>query len=154
MPKTADIIAHALYDEGVRHAFGIPGGEVLELLEAFRNTGIKFVLTTHEMGAGIMAEASYQLTGRPGVLVATLGPGIANTAVAVAQLFKAVKAGESWAICFWLKCRARWRETERVEHVGMDGGPVEIRVTYEDLPAKTPSPALTASGGPGGSEAL
>ncbi len=85
MPKTADIIAHALYDEGVRHAFGIPGGEVLELLEAFRKTGIKFVLTKHEMGAGIMAEASYQLTGRPGVLVATLGPGIANTAVAVAQ---------------------------------------------------------------------
>ena len=77
-----------------------------------------------------------------------------TTAVAVAQLFKAVKAGESWAICFWLKCRARWRETERVEHVGMDGGPVEIRVTYEDLPAKTPSPALTASGSPGGPEAL
>ncbi|NBR29070.1 MAG: thiamine pyrophosphate-binding protein, partial [Betaproteobacteria bacterium] len=85
MPKTAEIIAHALYEEGVRHAFGIPGGEVLELLEAFRKTGIKFILTKHEMGAGIMAEASYQLTGRPGVLVSTLGPGIANTATAVAQ---------------------------------------------------------------------
>ncbi len=85
LPKTAEIIAHALYEEGVRYAFGIPGGEVLELLEAFRKTGIKFILTKHEMGAGIMAEASYQLTGRPGVLVATLGPGIANTATAVAQ---------------------------------------------------------------------
>ncbi len=85
VPKTAEIIAHALYEEGVRTAFGIPGGEVLELLDAFRKTGIKFVLTKHEMGAGIMAEASYQLTGRPGVLVATLGPGIANTATAVAQ---------------------------------------------------------------------
>jgi uncharacterized phosphosugar-binding protein len=36
VPKTADIIAAALYEDGVRYAFGIPGGEVLELLEAFR----------------------------------------------------------------------------------------------------------------------
>lgn len=85
MPKTARIIAQALHEEGVRHAFGIPGGEVLELLEAFREVGIKFVLTKQEMGAGIMAEASYQLTGTPGVLVATMGPGITNTTTAVAQ---------------------------------------------------------------------
>ncbi len=85
MPKTVEIVAQALYEEGVRHAFGIPGGEVLELLEAFRKVGIKFVLTKQEMGAGIMAEASFQLTGKPGVLVATLGPGIANTTTAVAQ---------------------------------------------------------------------
>ncbi|MBI4190927.1 MAG: thiamine pyrophosphate-binding protein [Betaproteobacteria bacterium] len=85
MPKTTDIIAQALYEEGVRHAFGIPGGEVLELLEAFRKAGIKFVLTKHEMGAGIMADASYQLTGKPGVLVATLGPGITNVTNAAAQ---------------------------------------------------------------------
>jgi acetolactate synthase-1/2/3 large subunit len=85
VPKTAEIIAQALYEDGVRHAFGIPGGEVLELLEAFRKVGIKFVLTKQEMGAGIMAEATYQLTGKPGVLVATLGPGITNTTTAVAQ---------------------------------------------------------------------
>src|SRR5688572_7848279 len=43
------------------------------------------MLTKQEMGAGIMAEACYQLTGKPGVLVATLGPGITNTTTAVAQ---------------------------------------------------------------------
>ena len=85
MPKTADIIASALYEDGVRFAFGIPGGEVLELLEAFRKVGIKFILTKQELGAGIMADATYQLTGKPGVLVATLGPGITNTTTAVAQ---------------------------------------------------------------------
>ena len=85
VPKTADIIATALYEEGVRYAYGIPGGEVLELLEAFRKVGIKFILTKQEMGAGIMADATYQLTGKPGVLVATLGPGITNTTTAVAQ---------------------------------------------------------------------
>lgn len=87
MPKTVDIIAQALYQDGVRYAFGIPGGEVLDLLEAFRKTGIRFVLTKHEMGAGMMADASYQLTGTPGVLVATLGPGITNTTTAVAQAY-------------------------------------------------------------------
>lgn len=85
MPKTAEIIAQALKEEGVRYAFGIPGGEVLELLEAFRKAGIKFILTKQELGAGFMADAAYQLTGKPGVLVATLGPGITNTTTAVAQ---------------------------------------------------------------------
>ncbi|HET7596978.1 MAG TPA: thiamine pyrophosphate-binding protein [Burkholderiales bacterium] len=85
MANTAAIIAQALKQAGVRYAFGIPGGEVLELLEAFRRAGIEFVLTKQELGAGFMADASYQLTGTPGVLVATLGPGITNTATAVAQ---------------------------------------------------------------------
>lgn len=85
MANTATIIAQALREAGVRYAFGIPGGEVLELLEAFRRSGIEFVLTKQELGAGFMADASYQLTGAPGVLVATLGPGITNTATAVAQ---------------------------------------------------------------------
>jgi len=85
LANTAAIIAQALKQAGVRYAFGIPGGEVLELLEAFRRAGIKFILTKQELGAGFMADASYQLTGTPGVLVATLGPGITNTATAVAQ---------------------------------------------------------------------
>lgn len=85
MPKTADILARALKEHGVRHAFGIPGGEVLELLEAFRKAGIRFILTKQELGAGFMADAAFQLTGKPGVLVATLGPGLTNTVTAVAQ---------------------------------------------------------------------
>jgi acetolactate synthase-1/2/3 large subunit len=85
MASTAAILAQALKEAGVRYAFGIPGGEVLELLEALRRVGIEFVLTKQELGAGFMADASYQLTGKPGVLVATLGPGITNTATAVAQ---------------------------------------------------------------------
>lgn len=85
MPRTTDIIAAALKENGVTHAFGIPGGEVLDLLEAFRKAGIEFVLTKQELGAGMMADAAFQLTGRPGCLVATLGPGITNTTTAVAQ---------------------------------------------------------------------
>jgi acetolactate synthase-1/2/3 large subunit len=85
--KTSDIIAAALREQGVQYAYGIPGGEVLELLDAFRKAGIRFVLTKQELGAGMMADATYQLTGTPGVLVATLGPGITNTTTAVAQAY-------------------------------------------------------------------
>ena len=85
MPRTTQLIASALKDSGVTHAFGIPGGEVLDLLDALRAVGIQFVLTKQELGAGMMADATFQLTGTPGVLVATLGPGITNTTTAVAQ---------------------------------------------------------------------
>src|SRR5829696_2948492 len=85
VPKTTEIIAAALRESGVTHAFGIPGGEVLELLDAFREAGIEFVLSKQELGAGMMADAAFQLTGKPGVLVATIGPGITNTTTAVAH---------------------------------------------------------------------
>ena len=56
MPKTVEIIAQALKQEGVRCAFGIPGGEVLELLDAFRKAGIKF-----EIGRASCRERVYVL---------------------------------------------------------------------------------------------
>lgn len=81
----ADIIAMALYTAGVRHAFGIPGGEVLSLVDALGRAGITFVIARHENAAGFMAEGSYRATGAPGVLVATVGPGVANGLNAVAN---------------------------------------------------------------------
>ncbi|MEM6489376.1 MAG: thiamine pyrophosphate-binding protein [Pseudomonadota bacterium] len=74
----ADRLARVLYDLGVRHAFGIPGGEVLALIEALGRAGIAFHLARHENAAGFMAEAAWHATGAPAVLVATVGPGIAN----------------------------------------------------------------------------
>lgn len=76
--NAADIIAARLAAAGVRHAFGIPGGEVLVLVDALERAGIRFVLTKHENAAGFMAEGAWHATGAPGVLVATVGPGIAN----------------------------------------------------------------------------
>jgi acetolactate synthase-1/2/3 large subunit len=57
----------------------------LELLDALRKAGIQFVLTKQELSAGFMADALWQLTAAPGVLVATLGPGFTNTTTPVAQ---------------------------------------------------------------------
>ncbi|MEM7057838.1 MAG: thiamine pyrophosphate-binding protein [Pseudomonadota bacterium] len=83
--NAADIIAKRLYDAGVRMAFGIPGGEVLTLIDALERAGIRFVLTKHENAAGFMAEGTWNATGAPAVLVATVGPGIANAFNVVAN---------------------------------------------------------------------
>ena len=78
MSNSAEIIGKRLYQAGCRRAFGIPGGEVLDLMEGIKNSGIEFILTKHENSAGFMAEGGYHADGAPAVLVATLGPGVAN----------------------------------------------------------------------------
>lgn len=87
MEKTALILAKHLKEEGVKYAYGIPGGEVLEIVEAFRQVGIKFILTKNEMGSGFMADADAQVTGKVGVFLATVGPGLTNTVTAVANAY-------------------------------------------------------------------
>lgn len=80
----AQHLARALARLGVRHAFGMPGGEVLPILDALRAEGVDFVLVRHEGSAGFMADAAWQLTGAPGVCVATLGPGMTNLVSGIA----------------------------------------------------------------------
>ncbi len=55
-------------------------------------------------------------------------------AQAGAKLFEAVNKGEAWAVCFWLKCRARWQEVVRYEHTGADSGPVTINISGDSDP--------------------
>jgi acetolactate synthase-1/2/3 large subunit len=65
--------------------FGLPGGEVVFLIDACRNAGVRFILTGHEASAAFMAEVAGQLTGRPGVCVSTLGPGAMNLLLGLAD---------------------------------------------------------------------
>jgi acetolactate synthase-1/2/3 large subunit len=88
MTETADILARAFYQAGCRYAFGMPGGEVLRLLRALEEAGIAFHLAKHETPAGFMAEGAYHMTGAPGILLATLGPGVTNAVNAVANAFQ------------------------------------------------------------------
>src|SRR5204863_86947 len=87
MPTVAEHLAHRLHEAGVRHAFGIPGGEVLAVMDALARAGIAFHLVKHETPGGFMADAVAHLTRTPGVLVATLGPGVSNLVTAVAHAY-------------------------------------------------------------------
>ena len=86
--KTSDLFIKALENEGVEYIFGIPGEENLDFLESLRTSEINLILTRHEQGAGFMAATYGRLTGKPGVCLATLGPGATNfvTPAAYAQL--------------------------------------------------------------------
>lgn len=88
MTTGADIIARKLHAAGCRHAFGIPGGEVLALMQALDEAELKFVLVKHENAGGFMAEGGWHADGAPGVLLATLGPGAANAINVVANAWQ------------------------------------------------------------------
>lgn len=79
----AEYIAHQLFNQGIRYVFGIPGGPSIPYLEAFRAAGIKFILTSNEASAGIMADVTARLTGITGVCHATFGPGATNISTGV-----------------------------------------------------------------------
>ena len=84
MPKGSDLLVAALENEGVDRIFGVPGEENLDVLESLRTSGIELVLTRHEQAAAFMAATHGRLTGRPGVCLATLGPGALNLATGAA----------------------------------------------------------------------
>ena len=79
----AEYIANQLFSHGVRYVFGIPGGPSIPYMEAFRNAGIEFILTSNEASASIMADVTARLTGIPGICHATFGPGATNISTGV-----------------------------------------------------------------------
>lgn len=86
--NASDLFVKALENEGVERIYGVPGEENLVFLEAMRKSQIELILTRHEQAAAFMAATYGRLTGKPGVCLATLGPGATNlvTGAAYAQL--------------------------------------------------------------------
>jgi acetolactate synthase-1/2/3 large subunit len=87
MPSCAQVFARTLREAGITRLYGLPGGELLEFVEATRHSGLRFLLTRHEAAASFMADATGQLEGLPGVCAATLGPGAVNMTLGVANAF-------------------------------------------------------------------
>jgi acetolactate synthase-1/2/3 large subunit len=72
------ILADALAGNGVERAFCVPGESYLALLDALYDSPVKVTVARQEGGAAMMAEAWGKLTGRPGIVMATRGPGATN----------------------------------------------------------------------------
>ena len=82
----AEIAVRLLERQGVETIAGIPGGAVLPLYDALARSGaIRHVLARHEQGAGFIAQGMARVTGKPGVCVASSGPGVTNLLTAVAD---------------------------------------------------------------------
>lgn len=85
--KAAELLVRCLENEDARFAFGIPGEENLDLMDAFHDASVRFVLTRHEEAAAFMADVHGRLTGHAGVCLATLGPGATNLVTGIADAF-------------------------------------------------------------------
>lgn len=83
--KASELLVRCLENEGVTHIFGIPGEENIDFLEALSHSTINFIPTRHEQGAAFMANVWGRLKGRPGVCLATLGPGATNLITGIAD---------------------------------------------------------------------
>ena len=68
---------------GVERVFSVPGESFLAVLDGLHGSGIENIVCRHEGGAAMMAEAAGKLTGRPGVVLVTRGPGATNASCAV-----------------------------------------------------------------------
>jgi acetolactate synthase I/II/III large subunit len=83
--SVAALIVECLENEGVEVVFGLPGEENLTMIDALARSPIRFITTRDERGAAFMADTYGALTGRPGVCVATLGPGAINLMLGIAN---------------------------------------------------------------------
>ena len=81
--NVCEYIAEELSTRGVKFVFGIPGGPSIPYMEEFRRRGIRFILTSSETSAGIMADVTGRLGMVPGVCHSTFGPGATNLATGV-----------------------------------------------------------------------
>lgn len=79
------MFVRCLENEGVQYVFGIPGEENLDVMDALLDSSIEFITVRHEQGAAFMADVYGRLTGKPGVCLATLGPGATNLITGVAD---------------------------------------------------------------------
>jgi len=85
--KASDLFVECLEAEGVKHVFGIPGEETLDLNQSLEDSSITFVPVRHEQGGAYMADMYGRLTRRAGVCLGTLGPGATNLITGVADAF-------------------------------------------------------------------
>ncbi|MBO0413073.1 acetolactate synthase AlsS [Enterococcus hulanensis] len=78
--KGSEIIVNSLENHNVPFIFGIPGAKIDGVFDTLEDHGPQLILARHEQNAAFMAQAIGRLTGEPGVVIATSGPGASNLA--------------------------------------------------------------------------
>lgn len=87
--KGSKMLFEALLREGVDTVFGIPGGAIINVYDELCNyeNKIRFYLFRHEQGATHAADGYARVTGKPGVVIVTSGPGATNTVTGIATAY-------------------------------------------------------------------
>jgi acetolactate synthase-1/2/3 large subunit len=88
MLSGGEMIVRALQEEGVEFIFGYPGGAVLHIYDALHKMGgIPHILVRHEQAAAHAADGYARVTGKPGVVLVTSGPGATNAITGIATAY-------------------------------------------------------------------
>src|SRR4026209_871232 len=87
--KTGAQIFHEMLinDHKVDTMFGYPGGAILPVFDELYKTPAKFILNRHEQASGHCADGYARVTGKPGVVIVTSGPGATNTVTPLATAY-------------------------------------------------------------------
>lgn len=85
--KGSDILVQALEREGVEHIFAYPGGASMEFHQSLTRSKIRTILPRHEQGGAFQAEGYARACGKPGVCMATSGPGATNLITGIADAY-------------------------------------------------------------------
>lgn len=85
--KGSRALMKMLEDKNVDTMFGYPGGQVIPIFDEILESSVRNVLVRHEQCAAHMADGYARATGRPGVCLATSGPGATNLVTGVATAF-------------------------------------------------------------------
>ncbi|MDO4459666.1 MAG: thiamine pyrophosphate-binding protein, partial [Clostridia bacterium] len=85
----ADILVRTLIDQGCDTVFGYPGGQIIKVYDSLYKyqDELHHVLTAHEQGAAHAADGYARSTGKPGVVIATSGPGATNLVTGIATAY-------------------------------------------------------------------
>src|SRR4029077_11853048 len=82
----ADLLVQSLYAAGVRVIFGMPGSHTVAIYDAIeRHGGIRTILIRNEQGGAFAADGYARVTGKPGVIFTTAGPGATNALTGIAE---------------------------------------------------------------------
>lgn len=80
MKQSSKSVVESLINHHVDYVFGIPGAKIDGVFNELEDQGPELIVTRHEQNAAFMAQAIGRITGEPGVVIATSGPGASNLA--------------------------------------------------------------------------
>ena len=88
MRTGGQILVDQLKSHGTSHVFCVPGESYLAVLDALHDAAINVTVCRQEGGATMMADATARLSGRPGIVMVTRGPGATNASIGVHTAFQ------------------------------------------------------------------
>lgn len=107
----AQLVVECLEKHNVKYVFGIPGAKVDSIFDALIDSNIEVILCRHEQNAAFMAAMHGRLTGEPGIVLVTSGPGVANLATGL--LTATTESDPVIAIGANVPTHMRWKQTHQ-----------------------------------------